>query len=92
MSTGLSEDDAHKIAAAFMEAMKANASTANEVKSSVKTILQNAGAIRLADKIAHTDPDLWSNIWSGIKEFFVQIWEGLSGAAEALWDFLSDLF
>lgn len=92
MTKGLSEEDARKIAAAFMAAMKAEASTASEVKSSVKSILHGAGAIRLADKIAQASPDIWATMWSGIKEFFVEIWEGIVGAAEALFEFLSDLF
>jgi hypothetical protein len=92
MDDGLSKEDADKVAKALLEAMKADESTLESSKSSVVKILENAGGQALGKKLSETDLETWGFMWNSIKEFFVQIWNGIVGSVEALVESISEWF
>lgn len=92
MTDTLSDGDLRRLAAAVQEAMRNQAGTAHQVKGSVRHILETGGSIGLANKIDKIPPETWASFWSGIKEFFSAIWDGIAGAAEKLVDTIFDLF
>lgn len=90
MSDGLTKEDARLIAQALLEAVQSEKSTTENSKISVVSVLERAGSTVLAHKIRNTDHSTWSSMWGSIKEFFVDIWEGIVGAAEALYETIAE--
>ena len=90
MSDGLTEKDAELIAKAMLKAIKEEENTNQNAKDSVVNILEGAGGNILAEKVKKTDLSVWGSIWSSIKDVFVQIWEGVAGSVETLFEIISE--